>query len=174
MGQQSCPCGDWLKREDRLTREDRLARLKWLMGRMPQAEYVGFPGGWMSKSLFDEAGCCFVCGQFLGTIVLGLGYIERTLAAMFYGLGRNDLERVSISLLLGEAVDGGWISQREFANLERARKVRNAVTHFRRLGDCDGIEYRAVEQNEAPYGIMESDARQVMESAIHLLARHRA
>ena len=98
---------DWLDREDALCQEDRLARLDWLAARIPNAEYLVFPGAPMSKYLFEEARYCFVYGQFLATVVLGLSYIEHNLAALFYGSGRNDLERASISALLKEAAECG-------------------------------------------------------------------
>ena len=76
---------EWLTREDSACREDRLARLDWLVRKMPDVDYLTFPGGLISKHLFEEARYCFVYGQFLAVIVLGLSYIEHTLAALFYG-----------------------------------------------------------------------------------------
>lgn len=102
-------CKAWLEREDELCREDRRARLSWLADLMPACEYVTFPGGWMAKHLFEEARYCFAYGQFLATIVLGMAYVERTLAALFYGAGRSDLENASISKLLREAVEHGCL-----------------------------------------------------------------
>lgn len=131
---------EWLTHEDNICRQDRLARLNWLSSRSPDAEYWTFPGGLISKYLFEETRYCFVYGQFLATTVLGLSYIEHTLASLFYASGRNDLERASISTLLREALNCGWINQIEFDNLQRAREVRNPITHFRRPGYDDTIE----------------------------------
>ena len=160
---------EWLNREDSVARQDRLARLDWLVSKAPAAEYWAFPGGVMAKYLFEETRYCFVYGQFLATIVLGLSYIEHTLAALFYAAGRNDLERANISTLLREAIDYGWVNQTEFDNLERARETRNPVTHFRRPLHDDTVEYRAVIRNERPYNIIEEDARHVMETVLNLL-----
>ncbi len=164
----------WLSREDNLCREDRLARLNWLAARTPNAEYLVFPGGLMSKHLFEEARYCFVYGQFLATVVLGLSYIEHTLAGLFYASGRNDLERASISALLKEAMKCGWVNQTEYENLERARKARNPITHFRKPLHGDTIEYRAVIENELPYMIIEEDAQHVIEIVLHLLGKSAA
>lgn len=163
---------EWLDREDSLARQDRLDRLDWLADKMPAAEYWVFPAGLMSKYLFEEARYCFVYGQFLATIVLGLAYIEQTLAALFYATGRNDLERANISTLLREAINYGWVNQTEFDNLERAREIRNPVTHFRRPLHDSTVEYRAVTQNELPYTVIEEDARHVMETVLHLLDKN--
>jgi hypothetical protein len=165
---------EWLTREDNTCRQDRLARLNWLSSGSPDAEYWTFPGGLISKYLFEETRYCFVYGQFLATIVLGLSYIEHTLASLFYASGRNDLERASISTLLREALNCGWMNHIEFDNLQRARKIRNPITHFRRPGYDDTIEYRAVAENELPYTSVEEDAQHVLETVLHLLGKNSA
>ena len=103
---------------------------------------------------------------------MGLSYIEHTLAALFYASGRNDLERANISTLLEEALKYNWIDQEEFDNLQRARKIRNPITHFRRPGYHDTIEFRSVMENENPYAVIEEDARQVMEIVLRLLGKN--
>ncbi len=163
---------EWLTREDSICRDDRLARLDWLARKMTHTDYLTFPGGLISKYLFEEARYCFVYGQFLAVIVLGLSYIEHTLAALFYRAGRNDLERATISTLLQEARNNGWVTQAEFDKLQRAREVRNPVTHFRRPLHDETVEYRAVTQDELPYTIVEEDARYVMETVLHLLGKN--
>ena len=160
---------DWLTREDSVCREGRLARLTWLADNAPAAKYWTFPGGLTSKYLFEEARYCFVYGQYLAAIVLGLSYVEHTLAGLFFAAGRSDLERANISEILKEALDYGWISQTESDHLQHARRIRNPITHFRRPGHCESVEYRTVTQNELPYAIIEENARYVVEVALHLL-----
>lgn len=162
----------WLEREDSLCREDRLARLEWLAGLIPPAEHLLFPGGWIAKYLFEEARSCFVYGQFMAATVLGIAYIEHTLAALLYATGRSDLKRANFSALLREAADLGWLDKTESDNLDRARSVRNPITHFRRPGYQDTIEYRSVIQNEMPYSILEEDARHVMRAVFRLLSKN--
>jgi len=171
MGDVEMASNEWLSREDSVCRHDRLARLDWLASEMPVSEYLTFPGGLMSKCLFEEARYCFVYGQFLATIVLGMAYIEHTLAGLFYAAGRNDLERASVARLLQEAVDCGWLAERESDDLEHARRVRNPVSHFRRPLHTDSVEWRGVTQRQLPYAIIEEDARHVMEAALRLLSR---
>jgi len=165
---------EWLTREDDICRQDRLARLNWIASKSPDTEYWTFPGGLISTYLFEEARYCFVYGQFLATIVLGLSYIEHTLASLLYMSGRRDLARANISTLLKEALNCGWIEQAEFDNLQHARKIRNPITHFRRPGYDDTIEYRTVRENELPYTIIEEDARHVMKTVLHLLGKNAA
>jgi hypothetical protein len=137
---------------------------------MPDAEYLGFPGGLLSKFHFDEMRYCFVYGQFLAVVLLGLAYIEQTLAAHFYGAGHDELERASISTLLRRAVESGWISESEFKRIDRARELRNALTHFRRPLHEETVEYRAMTQKDFPYAVIEEDARHVIEIVFHVLA----
>ncbi|MFQ5853840.1 MAG: hypothetical protein ACE5JU_25050 [Candidatus Binatia bacterium] len=163
---------EWLSREDATCRDDRIARLNWLGARMPPAEYLTFPGGLTAKYLFEEARYCFVYGQFLATIVLSLAFVERTLAALFYANGRDDLERANIRTLLREARNANWVTDEEFGALERARTLRNPVAHFRRPLHEGTIEYRAVQENEIPYAIIEQDARHAITVVMNLLAKN--
>jgi hypothetical protein len=163
---------EWLDREDIACREDRLDRLRWLTDQAPKAEYWLFPGGLMSMSLFEEARYCFVYGQFLATVVLGLSYIEHTLAALFYRSGRNDLERSGIAELLKEALKTQLIDRSEFDDLNHAREVRNPITHFRRPLFDDTVEHRAIERDELPYTVIEQDAFHVMRTVLRLLDKN--
>jgi hypothetical protein len=161
----------WLDREDRSCRPERVDRLVWLASLMPEAEYVTFPGGWMAKHLFEEARYSFVYAQFLAAVVLGFAFVEHTLAAMFHSAGRDDLGRAPAAALIREAVDVGWLSTRDGEWLERARRLRNPVAHFRAPGLNDTIERRSVSRLEAPYDVLEEDARHLMAAVGRLISQ---
>ena len=161
----------WLSHEDAVCHEDRIARLEWLASLLSPAEYLTFPGGLMSKFLFEEMRYCFAYGQFLATIVLGLAYIERTLAAKFFAAGRNDLERAGIATVLREARDRGILSDDEADELHGIRRSRNPVTHFRSLVADDSIEWRSLQENEHPYEVLEQDAQAVVRAAMKALRK---
>lgn len=163
---------EWLTHEDDVCREDRIARLKWMNDQLPQCEYFGLHGGEMTLYLYEETRYCFAYGQYLATIVLGLAFIEQSLAAHFFASGSDEVKRANVSVLFTKALDEGWITQVEFDNLEHARKVRNPITHFREYTKSDRIEMRSLEQNDEPYSILESDAYQVMETIFHLMGRN--
>jgi hypothetical protein len=163
---------EWLAREDRVCFEDRLTRLRELEEQTPLAEYWPFHGGLMSKYLFEEARYCFVYGQYLAVIVLGTAFVERMLAAEFYASGRDDLERAGIAKLLEEAKKLAWLSSEEYEAFERARQIRNPVTHFRRPGHADDISSRALKANDYPYAVIEQDARTILTAVMHMVARH--
>ena len=163
---------EWLSDEDSECFEARRSRLQWLIDNSPTGEYWTFPGGLLAKSLFEEARYCFVYAQYLATVLVGLAYIERTLAALFYQAGRNDLERASLSALLGEAYAEGLIGSGEFQDLERIRENRNSYAHFRRPGHEDSMESRATLEDEPPYNVIERDAAAVIAAALNMIAKN--
>jgi hypothetical protein len=159
----------WLEHEDGLCRPDRAHRLQWTIEAMPQVDFQLFRGGLLSKYLFEESRYCFVYGQFLATILLGLAFIEHTLAALFFGGGRNDLGCAGLATLLSEAVNAGWLSNEEYAKLDNSRAIRNSIAHFRPPLHPERIEYRAfISEENHPYQILESDARDLLEVVFSL------
>ncbi len=161
----------WLNTEDARCFEDRLSRLQWLEENTPMAGNWAFHGGLMTKSLFEETRYCFVYGQFLAATLLGLAYIEHTLAAMFYASGRNDLKRAGFAQLIEEAHATKMIDATEQENLQRIGKKRNAYAHFRTPGHRDGIESRSINGDEVPYMIIENDAVDVLSAAFRMVAK---
>ena len=159
----------WLEAEDSSCREDRLERLRWMEELMPDIDWLVFGSGPISKYLYEEARYCFAYGQFLASIVLGLSFIEILLAGAFYGMGRNDLQRAGAAELSKAALEVGWITQGDFEAIERARRFRNPVTHFRRPGHGERVEARAFYERALPYEVIERDARHVMETLFRLM-----
>jgi hypothetical protein len=171
MAAKSSVPRQWLRREDKIAFDERLARLEWLEATMPAVGFQLFPGGYLSKSLFEEARYCFVYGQFLAVVMLGLGFIERVFAADLYADARNDLERANLATLMREELARGVLSQEEFEKLEHARKNRNTVVHFRAPGHPESIERRSIERSEQPYVLFEEDAGNVISIIFQLLQR---
>ena len=155
-----------LVREDSACHEDRLARLAWMAERINSDEWRFELDGLLGKSLCEEMRYCFAYGQFIAASLLGLAYIERTLAAYLYAAGRNDLERAPLNKLLVAAQAHGLISSDQRDELERIRRTRNANAHFRRPGREEGVEYHAIADDESFYGIIEQDATAVVEAAL--------
>jgi len=114
---------------------------------------------------------CYVYGQYLAAAILGVAFLERVLAAQFYALGRNDLERSGALDLLREAVRSGWLSEDEFDEFDRMRQLRNPLVHFRRPLAEDTVEARAVRNESHPDAILENDARCVLEGVLRVLKR---
>lgn len=162
----------WLDREDSACSRDRRTRLEWVATLTPLSEVPTFPGGWVAKYLFEEARYWFVYGQFMAAVVVGMAFIERTLAAELCAAGRNDLERASITAVLREGRDAGWLTNAEDEQLDEIRTLRNPVTHSRAPLSLDSVEHRSVATSQLPCDILDEDARKVMVAVFHLLAKN--
>ncbi len=122
--------------------------------------------------MFEESRYCFVYGRFLSSAILGFAFVERTLAAMFFASGRDDLERVNSRKLFQEAQDAGWVSKQEIELFEKARKLRNPLTHFRTPMHEELPESRASREGSEPHEMVEGDARQILEVVFRLVERN--
>ncbi|MDP3183185.1 MAG: hypothetical protein Q8M54_10270 [Desulfobaccales bacterium] len=108
--------------------------------------------------------------SFLASAILGFAYVERALVAMFYGAGRNDLQRANSENLFQEAYAAGWITDQELEIFDKARRLRNPLVHFRKPGHKDSIELRAVQDERHPYNIIEDDAKHILNLVFRLVA----
>ncbi len=160
----------WLILEDNGCREARTERLSWLVASSPPAEIWLFPGGWLAERQFEEARHCFVYGQFFASMLVGFAYVERTLAAMFYGSGRNGLQRAMGNDLIQEAARVGWLSASDVAAFQSARALRNPLTHFRTPLHAELPDVRAFQEDRDLYELAVSDAKHVLQVALRLVA----
>lgn len=160
----------WLKERDRAT-QDQLSRLEWLLAKIPDVDFNLYGSGTMAKYLFDNACGCYVVGEFLGTIVLGLSFVEYTLGGAFWMDDKEKFSEEGLAKLIERALDKGWISKDEATALDLARETRNSVTHFRNPFQEGRLERRAFNQNKVDYQLMEDDAEHVMETILKLLLK---
>jgi len=162
---------DWLAQEDERDRTARISRLRWLAERVPSSDPWIFHDGIAARVLFEEARYCFVYGQYIAVVLLGVAFIERSLAARIYGAGDDALERAHLPRLLPIAQERGWLSADECALIDALRHKRNPLAHFRGPGDPTRFEWRAVLRNVAPYTVFEEDARAVLEAVLRYVER---
>jgi hypothetical protein len=168
------PSEQWLQAEDQGCFDERVARLEWLAHKAPRQQHWLIYGGWLNQQLFEETRYCFVYGQFLSSAILGFAFVERTVAAMFYASGRDDLERANSKKLFQEAQYEGWIKEEELDLFEEARKLRNPLTHFRTPMHEELPESRAFHRESEPHEVVETDARHILEVAFRLVERNAA
>lgn len=161
---------DWIDREDSTDRLNRVTRLQWLLDQISGNEFWLFHGGYLSFELFEQTRYCFVYGQYLATIILGLSFIEHTLAILFFASGRDDLERADISVLTQNAFMVGWIGQEEKKAIDQARKIRNDVTHYRNPSHKDSLVQQTKMDQEKIESFLEQKARLVILTAFHILS----
>lgn len=132
---------------------------------------MAVPGRLAWPQLFGEARYCFVYGQFVASAVLGFAFVERTLAAMHDGSGRDDLQRAASEKLFKEARSAGWLNEADLSAFEKARKLRNPLVHFCTPLHADLPESRSFAQDCEPHEVVETDDRQILEAVSRLIAR---
>jgi hypothetical protein len=93
------------------------------------------------------------------------------LAARLYAAGCDDLERAGALDLLRESLKRAWISEEEFQQFDRVRRLRNPIVHFRRPLAPDTLEYRAVQEDARPDEIAQSDAQEILNAVFNVLQR---
>jgi len=153
---------DWIQNEDQAARLIRTERLQWLLDNTPQNEIWLFHAGYLNYELFEQTRYCFVYGQDLAVILLGLSVIEHTLAALLFASGRDELDRASLTVLVEEAYKYQWITDAELEVIEKTRKIRNNVTHFRKPTDKASFEMQTELNEEAFLEIITKDAKQIL------------
>ena len=167
MPMKQC-ANDWIENEDAKCRKLRTENLEWLISKTPTKEYLIFHGGSIAKYLFKETRYCFVYAQYLAAIVLGFSFIEHTLASLFFASGKKELEISNIANILSKANEIGWLSDEEYQNLMKAKKIRNSVIHFRKPFDKEDIDFKAVTENRHQYEIIVEDAKYVLQVVLKL------
>ena len=105
--------GNWLSDSNQIFSKKGANRLEWLVNQTPRSSHWVFPGGTVTINLFEAASYCFVNGQFLGAMVMGLSYIEHTLAGLFLAAGRKELENAGVELLAREALSLALLKQKD-------------------------------------------------------------
>jgi hypothetical protein len=162
---------EWLEAEDTQQRAARSARLEWVREKMPKVDRMVAGCGPISNYQLKEAQYCYVYGQFLAAIVLGLAFVENSLAGELYCTGQKRLSRGKLCDIEKEALKRGWLSEQDHTKLERIRKLRNPVTHFREPGDGERIEARAYREQSDEGAVIENDAREVLQAVFQLLPK---
>lgn len=152
-----------------LATDGRIARARWICERILPDDLLCFQDGKFSRQMFQEAISCFVSGQFIAVIVLGFSFIERSLVGRFWENDRKDLVSANSEQLLKEALAWGWLSKAEYQNLDRLRTIRNPIIHFKNPYSEDRPEYRAILSAIDLERMLENDARQALEAAVHVL-----
>ena len=125
----------------------------------------------MTINLFEAASYCFVNGQFLGAMVMGLSYIEHTIAGLFAAAGRKELENAGVEVLAREAMSLALLKQSDFDIVKEATKKRDAKFTVRRSVDFHEAENPIIEENEEDSAVYEEDGRRVMSVVVRLLEK---
>ena len=142
----------------------RLERLDWVTQKIGEAGgWQTFPSGDLAATLLAETRRCFVDGQFLAAVVLGLAFMERVISAHLREAGESDINYAGGIGLVDEALNRAWISENEHAVLDHVRKLRGL------------IEQGATEEKAGDLPItgesLELEARAILVMVYRLLSR---
>ncbi len=162
---------EWIINEDSVTSRDRKQRLQWLLDHTPENTIWIFHGGLLSQQLFEQTRYCYIYGQFLATIILGLSFVEHMLAALFFVSGRDELERANLASLIENAFNVGWINNEEQILINNSREIRNAITHFRKPGSDSSLEKLTLYDPEDLEALLNKWASQMMIIVFSILNR---
>jgi hypothetical protein len=154
-----------------LEKEGRLSRINWLAHRIRNDDFFLMQDGSYSKLLFTELLECYISGQFTATTILGFTLIERSIAGRLSHVGQASDAQGKSDDLLKSALAKNWITNDEYNKLDGLRKVRNPLVHFRPHLASTRPEVRAAENGRDVQLMLERDAKEILEAAIHLLGK---
>jgi hypothetical protein len=161
--------GKWLSDTNQVFSKKGANRLEWLVNQTPRSTHWVFPGGSVTINLFEAASYCFVNGQFLGAMVMGLSYIEHTLAGLFFAAGRKELENAGVEVLAREALSLSLLKQKDFDIIKEAAQKRDAKLSMRRSVNQESNQNPMIDEDEQDSAVYEEDGRKVMSVVIRLL-----
>lgn len=157
--------------EELLGGTGQLARASWLAKRVREDDIYFMQDGTLSQLLFKEALSTFVAGQYIATIVLAFSLIERTVAGRLAFVGEKSAALAKSEALLKSALEHEWLRTEEHELLDELRKLRNPIVHFRDHLSETRPEVRAALNARTTEHVLEGDAKQILEAAIHVLQK---
>ena len=154
----------WLETDEAVSREWRSRRLSHLLEEIPSPdEGIVFHGNLSFKS-FIEVRLAYIHGLYLATVLLSLACIEQEVAGRLYATGWEKAKSERLEVLLLKAHEYGILSDAELDTFQHLRSVRNTYAHFRPPRHSTSLIRRAVDHNELPNDVIETDARQAVEA----------
>jgi len=157
--------------EELLGGSSQLARASWLARHVRNDDVYFMQDGTLSQLLFKEVLSTFVAGQYIATIVLAFSLVERTVAGRLAFVGDNSGALAKSEALLKNALERGWLKKEEHECLDKLRKLRNPIVHFRDHLSETRPEVRAALTARTTEQVLEHDAKQILEATIHVLQK---
>lgn len=157
--------------EELLGGTGQLARASWLAKRLRDDDIYFMQDGALSQLLFKEVLSCFLAGLDIATIVLAFSLIERTIAGRIATVCDNFPERATSESLLNSALEREWLTPDDHKSLNELRKLRNPIVHFRDSLSDERPEVRAVLSAKTTGQLLETDAKQILDAALHVLRK---
>ena len=143
----------------------------WLSQRIRRDDFFLLQDGSFSKLLFAEVLECYVSGHFIATAVLAFSLIERTIAGRLSHIGREAEAKGTSQELLRAALNRHWITQNEYDQIDALRDLRNPIMHFKDHLAPNRPEVKAAMSGRDTRQLLESEAKSILEAAIHVLGK---
>ena len=167
--------------DDLAGRVDRLRLLLAFEADFGHGRGLMLPGGTPAQYGYTETRQAFIQGNFLSVVLLSQCVIENVLAAELGMLSLSNEIKGSDPLSLkvrpgfrDTIVAGrsaGILNEQDERDLLRLADLRNALTHFRTVGDSSHIDRRAMSERRAAGELCEDDARFAILLFVRILAK---
>ncbi len=162
----------WLKADETASRPCRVDRMHLLLDHFGQNRDMLFFGGVIPAQAFEEMRLAYLNGLYISCVVVSQIVIEHILAGLLDLSGRTTLEGAGFQRLTEEARAEGYISEKEFEDLIRLRRLRNPYTHSRPVMHDSCVIRRAAETGSHPLELFKQDAETALAIVAGLLSRY--
>lgn len=131
------------------------------------------PGGTITYRAWTEARASFINGHFVATVLLCQGMMEHLLASDM----EMQLDPVSIppkasaKMIRQRSREVGLITPDEERELELLERMRNPLTHHRKVNDPEHIDQQALQENAHSNDIIERNAVFAITLVMKILAK---
>ena len=156
----------YIKQKDVPSFKGRVIRLKYLHKLNPDGKQL--MGSVETALAYKEMQRCYIEGFYLSVIILAQSLIEKILQdrlSMTRDVDKKDLRTVSSMLKVirrKKLLHEFWISK-----IDRIRKIRNPITHLRKLGDPDFSDLGSSYAGKSVEKQIELDAKDALEVSTH-------
>jgi hypothetical protein len=162
---------DWMTTADASSLDDRLERLKFVRRQHPAENDHLFFGGAIPHQAFQEMQFCYIHGAYISCTLAAQVVLEHLFAACLEWNGRGDMDGAGFKALSEVALAEGLISQDEFDDFERLRRIRNPYTHSKPFMGESCIVRRSAERRLPHHELFKEDAEKALAIVIKMLSR---
>ena len=153
---------------DRKTLAERTERLAWLNTVVP-SEYFAFHGGLATLHLFEDMRSCYAHGNLLAVVVVGLAFIEHTLAAALFSRGHEEAAALGFQRIVKTLQDLYAFPHGLSERLTVLSPIRNRIAHFRAPTSPEEVSTMALATGRPVAELWEQDAVTVVKVAADVL-----
>ncbi len=162
---------DWLREADQNAIPDRLVRLKYVHNVYPIEQGTFLFGGPVVSVALHEMQLSYIFGLDLACVLTAQVVLEHLLDGLLGFDGSSDHDDSGLKVLAQQALDRGYISDLEYANIESLRRIRNPYVHARPMMADGCLIRRTAEANIPMENVIEQDAQLALTTVIGILIR---